>query len=92
MLSQTEGDVMNLFDLHGKTAVVIGDTSTLGTEMAIGLAGHGAGVALVGYDMEKSQNCGTAYTRVWRGRMGRNYDSQRQKRLLSLSSFWKATC
>ncbi len=45
---------MNLFDLSGKTAVVIGGNSTLGSAMAIALAGHGASVAVVGRNMEKA--------------------------------------
>ncbi|MFC4779538.1 SDR family oxidoreductase [Paenibacillus sp. GCM10023252] len=43
---------MNLFDLSGKTAVIIGGNSTLGGEMAVGLAGHGAKVAIVGRNQE----------------------------------------
>ena len=39
---------MNLFDLTGMTAVVVGGTSSLGAAMAEGLAAHGAGVAVVG--------------------------------------------
>lgn len=43
---------MNLFDLSGKTAVVIGGNSTLGSAMAIALAGHGAKVAVAGRNLE----------------------------------------
>jgi NAD(P)-dependent dehydrogenase (short-subunit alcohol dehydrogenase family) len=46
---------MNLFDLSGKTAVVIGGNSTLGSAMASALAGHGANVAIVGRNQEKSE-------------------------------------
>jgi NAD(P)-dependent dehydrogenase (short-subunit alcohol dehydrogenase family) len=46
---------MNLFDLTGKTAVVIGGNSTLGAEMALGLAGHGAKVAIVGRNPDTAQ-------------------------------------
>lgn len=46
---------MNLFDLTGKTAVVIGGNSTLGAEMAVGLAGHGARVAIVGRNQEAAE-------------------------------------
>lgn len=46
---------MNLFDLTGKTAVIIGGNSTLGGTMAVGLAGHGADVAIVGRNQEKSE-------------------------------------
>lgn len=46
---------MNLFDLSGKTAVIIGGNSTLGGSMAIALGGHGANVAIVGRNAEKSQ-------------------------------------
>ncbi|MCD9026164.1 SDR family oxidoreductase [Cohnella silvisoli] len=46
---------MNLFDLSGRTAVVIGGNSTLGGEMAIGLAGYGARVAIVGRNQEKAE-------------------------------------
>ncbi|WP_269432453.1 SDR family oxidoreductase [Gordoniibacillus kamchatkensis] len=45
---------MNLFDLSGKTAVVIGGNSTLGGTMAVALGGHGAKVAVVGRNEEKS--------------------------------------
>lgn len=43
----------NLFDLTGKTAVVIGGNSTLGSSMALGLANHGAKIALVARSLEK---------------------------------------
>lgn len=46
---------MNLFDLSGKTAVVIGGNSTLGSAMAVALAGHGAHIAIVGRNQEKSE-------------------------------------
>jgi NAD(P)-dependent dehydrogenase (short-subunit alcohol dehydrogenase family) len=46
---------MNLFDLTGKTAVIIGGNSTLGGSMALALAGHGADVAIVGRNMEKCE-------------------------------------
>jgi NAD(P)-dependent dehydrogenase (short-subunit alcohol dehydrogenase family) len=45
---------MNLFDLSGKTAVIIGGNSTLGGAMAVALGGHGADVAVVGRNAEKS--------------------------------------
>jgi NAD(P)-dependent dehydrogenase (short-subunit alcohol dehydrogenase family) len=46
---------MNLFDLTGKTAVIIGGNSTLGGAMAVALGGHGASVAVVGRNPEKSE-------------------------------------
>ncbi|MEF3303919.1 SDR family oxidoreductase [Paenibacillus sp. GYB003] len=46
---------MNLFDLTGKTAVIIGGNSTLGGSMAEALGGHGADVAVVGRNMEKCE-------------------------------------
>ncbi|GIP39755.1 D-mannonate oxidoreductase [Paenibacillus sp. J31TS4] len=46
---------MNLFDLTGKTAVVIGGNSTLGGAMCVGLGGHGADVAVVGRNQEKTE-------------------------------------
>jgi NAD(P)-dependent dehydrogenase (short-subunit alcohol dehydrogenase family) len=46
---------MNLFDLTGKTAVIIGGNSTLGGAMAVALGGHGANVAIVGRNAEKSE-------------------------------------
>lgn len=46
---------MNLFDLSGKTAVVIGGNSTLGGSMCVALGGHGAKVAVVGRNQEKSE-------------------------------------
>ncbi|WP_166238207.1 glucose 1-dehydrogenase [Paenibacillus turpanensis] len=42
----------NLFDLSGKTAVIIGGNSTLGGTMADALAAHGAAVAVVGRNQE----------------------------------------
>jgi NAD(P)-dependent dehydrogenase (short-subunit alcohol dehydrogenase family) len=44
-----------LFSLKGKVAVVIGGTGVLCGEMAAGLAGAGASVALVGRDAAKAQ-------------------------------------
>jgi NAD(P)-dependent dehydrogenase (short-subunit alcohol dehydrogenase family) len=46
---------MNLFDLNGKTAVILGGNSTLGSAMGEALASHGAAVAIVGRNMEKSE-------------------------------------
>ena len=42
-----------LFNLDGKTAVINGGTSTLGSSMAEGLAAHGAQIALVGRNQVK---------------------------------------
>lgn len=47
---------MNLFDLTGKTAVIIGGNSTLGGAMAVALGGHGADVAIVGRNQDKAQD------------------------------------
>lgn len=60
---------MNLFQLTGKTAIIIGGSSTLGGAMAMALAAHGASVALVGRNAEKLQEaqqrieeaCGNAH-------------------------------
>ncbi len=46
---------MNLFDLSGKTAVIIGGNSTLGGTMAEALATQGAQVAIVGRNLEKCE-------------------------------------
>ena len=46
---------MNLFDLTGKTAVVVGGNSTLGSAMCEALGAYGAAVAVVGRNMEKSE-------------------------------------
>jgi NAD(P)-dependent dehydrogenase (short-subunit alcohol dehydrogenase family) len=43
-----------MFDLTGKTAVIIGGNSTLGGSMAEGLGAQGAHVAIVGRNQEKS--------------------------------------
>ncbi len=43
---------MNLFNLQGKTAVILGGNSTLGGTMADALAAHGASVAVVGRNQE----------------------------------------
>ncbi|MCG7213869.1 SDR family oxidoreductase [Paenibacillus mucilaginosus] len=51
---------MNLFDLTGKTAVVIGGNSTLGGSMAVALGGHGADVAVVGRNQEKAEEVARA--------------------------------
>lgn len=44
---------MDLFNLSGKTAVIIGGNSTLGGVMAEALGAHGADVAIVGRNMDK---------------------------------------
>lgn len=44
----------DLFDLNGKTAVVVGGNSTLGSTMALGLAQYGAKVALVGRNLSSA--------------------------------------
>ncbi len=51
---------MNLFDLTGKTAVIIGGNSTLGGSMAVGLGGHGADVAIVGRNQDKAREVAEA--------------------------------
>lgn len=44
---------LHLFDLHGRTALVIGGTGVLGSYIAKGLAEHGAKVAIAGRDQTK---------------------------------------
>jgi NAD(P)-dependent dehydrogenase (short-subunit alcohol dehydrogenase family) len=46
---------VNLFDLSGKTAVVIGGSSTLGGAMAEALAAYGAAVALTGRNADNAE-------------------------------------
>jgi NAD(P)-dependent dehydrogenase (short-subunit alcohol dehydrogenase family) len=46
---------MNLFDLSGKTAVIIGGNSTLGGTMAVALGAYGADVAVVGRNQETAE-------------------------------------
>lgn len=46
---------MNLFDLSGETAIVIGATGVLGGQMAEGLARAGASVAVVGRNAQRGQ-------------------------------------
>lgn len=45
-----------LFDLTGKTAVAIGGNSVLGSSIVLGLAEHGAKVAVVGRNLEKAED------------------------------------
>jgi NAD(P)-dependent dehydrogenase (short-subunit alcohol dehydrogenase family) len=45
---------MNLFDLKGKTAVVLGGNGVLGGAISNGLAAHGCAVAVVGRNMESA--------------------------------------
>lgn len=45
---------MKLFDLTGKTAVVIGGNGVLGSAIAQGLTDHGAKVAIAGRDIDKA--------------------------------------
>ncbi|GIQ68835.1 SDR family NAD(P)-dependent oxidoreductase [Xylanibacillus composti] len=51
---------MNLFDLSGKTAVVIGGNGVLGSAMAQGLANHGAAVAVAGRNQETARQVAAA--------------------------------
>jgi len=46
---------MNLFDLQGEVAVVIGGTGVLGGALAEGLAAAGARIAVVGRNAERGQ-------------------------------------
>ncbi|WP_337102177.1 SDR family oxidoreductase [Paenibacillus sp. YIM B09110] len=48
--------MVNLFDLAGKTAVVVGGNGVLGSSMAEGLAAHGANVAIVGRNYDKAKS------------------------------------
>ncbi len=51
---------MNLFDLSGKTAVILGGNSTLGGAMSEALGAYGASAAVVGRNMEKAEKvCGS---------------------------------
>ena len=47
---------MNLFDLTGKTAVIIRGNSTLGGTMAVALGAYGADVAVVGRNQETAED------------------------------------
>ena len=49
--------LMNLFDLSGEVAVVIGATGSLGGAMAQALGQAGAAVAVVGRNVERGQAC-----------------------------------
>lgn len=53
---------MNLFDLSGEVAVVIGATGALGGAMARALGSAGAAVAVVGRNAERGQACVDAVT------------------------------
>src|SRR5206468_2100546 len=48
---------MNLFDLAGEVAVVIGATGVLGGALAEGLAGAGAAVAVLGRSRKRGEAC-----------------------------------
>jgi NAD(P)-dependent dehydrogenase (short-subunit alcohol dehydrogenase family) len=50
---------VNMFDLTGKTAVIIGGNSTLGGAMAVGLGANGAKIAIVGRNKEKALAVGS---------------------------------
>lgn len=47
--------MMNLFDLTGKTAVIIGGNSTLGSVIGEALGAYGANIAVVGRNKETSE-------------------------------------
>jgi NAD(P)-dependent dehydrogenase (short-subunit alcohol dehydrogenase family) len=53
----TLSDSLNLFDLSGEVAVVIGATGVLGGALADGLASAGAGVAVLGRSEERGAAC-----------------------------------
>jgi len=54
MAAQSPSGAMDLFNLSGKTAVMIGGNSTLGSAMAEALAAYGAQIAIVGRNRQKS--------------------------------------
>ena len=54
---------MSLFDLSGKTAVILAGTSTLGSAMAEGLACHGAHVAITSRSQDKAATTSEAIAR-----------------------------
>ena len=51
---RTGTQMMNLFDSHGKTALVTGGNGGLGLAMAKGLAGAGANIVVVGRNADKN--------------------------------------
>lgn len=63
------GSAVQLFDLTGKTALVLGGNGVLGSALAAGLAGHGAHVAIAGRDQSKAQT-------VIDDLAGRGYEAQ----------------
>ena len=48
---------MDLFELKGEIAVVIGATGVLGGQLAEGLADAGAEVAVLGRNRERGEEC-----------------------------------
>jgi 2-dehydro-3-deoxy-D-gluconate 5-dehydrogenase len=54
VLTQCGGLIMDLFDLHGKVAIVTGGNGGLGRGMAIGLAGAGAHIVIAARNTAKT--------------------------------------
>ena len=57
--------MINLFDLTGKTAVVVGGNGVLGSSMVKGLADQGAQVAVVGRNLETAEQVYEGSIRAW---------------------------
>lgn len=64
----TMGRYTDLYDLHGKVAIVTGGAGILGSETTAALADHGAAVAVVDIDAERAAEHAAALEREFGGR------------------------
>jgi NAD(P)-dependent dehydrogenase (short-subunit alcohol dehydrogenase family) len=85
----------NLFDLTGKTAVVIGGNGVLGSAIAAGLAAHGAQVAIAGRNFEKAQSVAEEIAEIGGSVKAFQADVGSKESLLQLSAeieAWSGGC
>lgn len=59
-LPTTADEIKSLFSLEGRSAIVVGASGALGSAIALGLACHGADVALVGRNKERLSATGNS--------------------------------
>ena len=74
-MSETKGGAMELFDLTGSVAAVIGGTGVLGGAVCHGLGRAGAAIAVMGRSLERGRRASPPWRRRASGRPSSSVDA-----------------